>query len=74
MTIVPEALEVGNVIKASATVDLIINIIIELFIQSDEILPNQATAPCCQGTHVRQSTRHAVKAAESRQRKQVRMA
>ena len=44
----PEALEAGNVTEADAatTVDLV-NITTELSIQSDEVLPNQATASCC---------------------------
>ena len=48
VTIAPEALEVGNVTKAGAATDLTTNIITELSIQSNEVLPNQATAPCHQ--------------------------
>ena len=52
-TVAPEALEAGNVTEAGAatTVDLTTNITPKLSIQSDEVLPNQATAPCHQGTH-----------------------
>ena len=49
--------------------DLITNNTTNFSIQSNEGLPNQATAPCCQGTHVRQLTRHAVEAAAPRQQK-----
>ena len=58
VTVAPEALEVGNVI----TVNLTTNITTELFIQSEEVLPNQATAFCCQSTCVRQSIKYAAEA------------
>ena len=69
VTVAPEALEAGNATKASAATDLTTNITAELSIQSDEVLPNQATAPCHQGTHVRQSTKHAAEAEALRQHK-----
>ena len=56
-----------------ATENLTINNITNFSIQSNKGLPNQATAPCHQNTHVRQPTRYAVKAAAPRQQKQVRM-
>ena len=52
-----EALKMCNV----TMIDLTINITTELSIQSEEILPNQATALCCQSTCVRQSIKHAAK-------------
>ena len=73
MTVASEALEVGNATKAGAatTVDLTTNIITELFIQSDEILLNQATAPHCQGTYVRQSIKCVTEAEASKQHKAI---
>ena len=59
----PEALETGN----ATTVDLTINITTELFIQSDEVLLNQATAPHHQGTCVRQPIKHTAEVEALRQ-------
>ena len=66
----PEALEADN----ATAVNLTTNITTELFIQSDEVLLNQTTAPHCQGTHVRQSTKCAAEAESLRQHKQSRRA
>ena len=52
--VAPEALKVGNAI----TVDLTTNIITKLSIQSKKILLNQATALCCQSTHIKLSIKY----------------
>ena len=68
VNIMPKGQAVNIVIK-----DLITNNITNFSIQSDKSLLNQATASCHQSTYMRQPTRHAIKAAASRQQKQVKI-